>query len=42
MRARRVLTVVGEIELLRPWYLCPHSHNGQCPADAALHMRRRS
>jgi hypothetical protein len=36
MRARRVQTAVGEIELLRSWYLCPHCHNGQCPADAAL------
>jgi hypothetical protein len=36
MRARRVLTAVGEVELLRAWYLCPHCHNGQCPTDAAL------
>jgi hypothetical protein len=36
MRSRRVLTAVGEVELLRPWYLCPQCHNGQFPADAAL------
>ena len=40
MRARRVQTAVGEIGLLRPWYLCPHCHNGQCPADAALDIEK--
>ena len=40
MRGRRVLTAVGEVELLRAWYLCPHCHNGQCPADAALDIER--
>ena len=40
MRSRRVLTAVGEVELLRPWYLCPHCHNGQCPADAALDIEK--
>ena len=36
MRSRRVLTAVGEVEFLRPWYLCPQCHNGQFPADVAL------
>ena len=36
MRSRHVLTAVGEIEFLRPWYLCPHCHHGQFPADVAL------
>jgi hypothetical protein len=40
MRARRILTAVGEVEWLRPWYLCPHCHNGQCPADAALDIEK--
>lgn len=40
MRARRVLTAVGEVELLRAWYLCPHCHHGQCPADAALDIEK--
>jgi hypothetical protein len=40
MRSRRVLTAVGEIELLRAWYLCPHCHNGQFPADAALDIEQ--
>ncbi len=39
MRARRVLTAVGEAELLRAWYLCPHCHNGQFPADEALDVK---
>jgi hypothetical protein len=40
MRARHVLTAVGDVELLRPWYLCPHCHKGQCPADAALDIEK--
>jgi hypothetical protein len=40
MRARHVLTAVGDVELLRPWYLCPHCHQGQCPADVALDIER--
>jgi len=40
MRSRRVLTAVGEAEFLRPWYLCPQCHNGQCPADAALDIEK--
>ena len=40
MRARRVLTAVGEVELLRAWYLCPQCHHGQCPADAALDIEK--
>lgn len=36
MRSRHVLTVVGEVEFFRPWYLCPQCHNGQFPDDAAL------
>jgi len=40
MRGRRVLTAVGEGELLRRWYLCPHCHHGQCPADAALDIEK--
>ena len=40
MRSRRVLTAVGEAEFLRPWYLCPQCHHGQCPADAALDIAK--
>ena len=40
MRSRHVLTVVGKIGFLRPWYLCSQCHNGQFPADAALDIER--
>ena len=36
LRSRRVLTVLGEVEITRPWYLCPHCHEGQFPADRPL------
>jgi hypothetical protein len=28
--------VLGEVELSRPWYLCPHCHHGQFPVDVEL------
>ena len=36
LRSKRVLTAVGPVEVSRPWYLCPHCHRGQFPADAEL------
>ena len=36
LRSKPVLTAVGEVEVSRPYYLCPHCHNGQFPADAEL------
>ena len=39
LRSRRLLTVLGEVDLLRPWYLCPHCHEGQFPADEALDVK---
>jgi hypothetical protein len=36
LRSKTVLTVVGEVEVSRPWYLCPHCHQGQFPADGEL------
>jgi hypothetical protein len=36
MRSRRILTVVGQVEFLRPWYLCQQCHHGQFPADAGF------
>jgi len=35
-RWKTVLTVVGKVEVSRPWYLCPICHQGQFPADAEL------
>lgn len=36
MRTRRIHTVVGLVEVSRPYYLCPHCHEGQFPADQEL------
>jgi len=36
LRAKSVLTTVGNAEVSRPYYLCPHCHNGQFPADVEL------
>ncbi len=33
LRSRRVFTALGAVEITRPWYLCPHCHQGQFPAD---------
>ena len=41
LRSRRLLTALGEVELPRPWYLCPHCHNGQFPADGQLDIENR-
>jgi hypothetical protein len=39
LRAKPVLTAVGRVEVSRPYYLCPHCHNGQFPADVELDIR---
>ena len=36
LRSKPVLTVVGRVEVSRPYYLCPHCHAGQFPADVDL------
>lgn len=36
LRKRQILTVLGKVELLRPWYLCENCHNGQFPVDRLL------
>lgn len=36
LRSKPVLTAVGEVTVTRPYYLCPHCHQGQFPADAEL------
>ncbi len=35
-RSKPVLTVVGKVEVSRPYYLCPHCHAGQFPADVEM------
>lgn len=39
LRSKPVLTAVGPIEISRPYYLCPHCHNGQFPADVELDIQ---
>jgi hypothetical protein len=36
LRSKSLLTAVGQVEVLRPYYLCPHCHEGQFPADVEL------
>ena len=36
LRSRPLLTVVGPVQVSRPYYLCPHCHQGQFPADVEL------
>jgi hypothetical protein len=36
LRSKPVLTAVGKVEVLRPYYLCAHCHAGQFPADVGL------
>jgi hypothetical protein len=39
LRSKPVLTAVGNAEVSRPYYLCPHCHNGQFPADVELDIK---
>jgi hypothetical protein len=36
LRSKPVLTALGPAQLRRPYYLCPHCHQGQFPADVEL------
>lgn len=40
LRAKPILTAVGEAELRRPYYLCANCHQGQFPADIELDVQR--
>jgi Uncharacterised protein family (UPF0236) len=39
-RAKPVLTGVGTVNVSRPYYLCPHCHIGQFPADVELDIEK--
>lgn len=39
LRSKTFLTVLGEVSISRPYYLCPHCHHGQCPADVELDIK---
>ncbi len=36
LRRKQILTVVGPLEVWRPYYLCPLCHTGQSPQDVEL------
>ena len=36
LRSKTVLTALGTAQVSRPYYLCPHCHQGQFPADQEL------
>lgn len=36
LRSKPILTAVGQVQLQRPYYLCPACHQGQCPVDREL------
>ena len=36
LRSKPLLTAVGKVEVLRPYYVCRHCHVGQFPADVEL------
>jgi len=36
LRDKSILTAVGTVKVLRPYYLCPRCHQGQFPADIEL------
>ena len=40
LRSKPALTVVGMVEVSRPYYLCPHCHTGHFPADVALDIEK--
>lgn len=36
LRSKMFLTVTGNVRVSRPWFLCPHCHQGQFPVDSEL------
>lgn len=40
LRTKSVLTVLGPVTISRPYYLCPHCHEGQFPADVELDLSK--
>jgi len=42
LRSKPIVTVGGKSEVLRPYYLCAHCHNGQFPIDVELDLTIRN
>ena len=38
-RSKKILTVLGEVEIERPYYLCAYGHQGQFPFDSELDVK---
>jgi hypothetical protein len=38
-RSKPFLSVVGKVEISRPYYVCPHCHAGQFPVDIELDIQ---
>jgi hypothetical protein len=41
LRAKSLLTVVGPVQVSRPYYWCPDCHRGQFPVDVELDMANK-
>jgi hypothetical protein len=41
LRTKPLLTVVGPVEVSRPYYLCSHCNNGQFPVDVELDIENK-
>jgi hypothetical protein len=41
LRGRDILTALGKVELVRPYYLCAHCHQGQFPWDVELDVENK-
>ena len=41
LRAKPILTVVGPVQFLRPYYVCAYCHHAPNPSDAALGVEHR-
>jgi hypothetical protein len=39
LRSKTILTAVGQVQVSRPYYLCPLCHKGQFPADVELDIQ---
>jgi hypothetical protein len=40
LRSKPILTAVGNVEISRPYYLCPHCGKGQFPVDVELDIEK--
>ena len=41
LRSKGFLSILGQTEVLRPYYLCQHCHTGRSPIDRALDIEKK-